>query len=217
MKPRILPCAALVLLPVLVSAQRIAPAKVIKNIESALEKAGSLQIDFKETYVWSFTGVEQSSEGRLLLEGEDKFRVESGGQVMVSDGKTLWSYSAPDKRVIIDWMENNEETMLPRRMLFHYSRDYDLRVDGEETVNGAGCLKLLFTTQSGETMFPEVTVWVNKDSWMIVQVRQTDLNGNETEYLLETVKTNMTFDPDLFTFTVPEGSEVVDMRGMKNR
>lgn len=208
---RIVMMAALAL-PLSVSAQRISPSRVLKNVENALKQAGSMKITYQEHYLWSLTGAEQTSSGTLMLEGDDKFRAETGDQVMISDGKTLWSYNIPAARVIIDRMENNEDTMLPRRILFHYSKDYDLRIGGETEVNGVTCLKLIFTTSTGETMFPDVTVWVNSKTWMIVQVKQVDLNANETTYLLEQVAVKQTFPGDTFTFTPPEGAEVIDMR-----
>ncbi|MBN2417085.1 outer membrane lipoprotein carrier protein LolA [bacterium] len=204
-------CAALAL-PLSAAAQRLSPSAVLKNVEQALQRAGAMNITYKEHYLWSLTGAEQTSSGTLMLEGEEKFRAETGDQVMISDGKTLWSYNIPAARVIIDRMESNEDTMLPRRILFHYSRDYDLRIGDEEAVNGVTCLKLMFTTSTGQTMFPDVTVWVNRDTWMIVQVKQVDLNANETTYLLERVEVNQTFPRETFTFTPPEGVEVVDMR-----
>jgi len=147
-----------------------------------------------------------------MLKGEDRFRVETGAQIIVSDGKTLWSYSIPDKRVIIDNLAADAESMLPRRILFHYTKDYDVRVDGRETIGETESLKLSFTSSSGETMFPRVDVWVNPETWMVMQVRQQDINENETVYLLRKVETTCQFPAGTFTLTIPAGVEVVDMR-----
>jgi len=202
----------IIALPALLPAQRITPAKAIKNIETVLKKAGAMRIHFKETYFWSLSGSEQSGQGDLLLEGEDRFRAVMQGQVLVSDGKTLWSHNIAEKQVVIDKLDARNDSMLPRRILFHYTRDYNPRIAGKEKVAGVACLKLIFTTSTGETMFPEVVVWVNEATWMIVQVKQKDLNDNTTTYRLEKVAVNQKFSKADFVLTIPEDCEVVDMR-----
>ena len=190
----------------------ISPKEVIKNVEKALLSAKTVRVAFEERYIWKLTGEEHSLEGDLLLEGEDKFRVITEDQIIVSDGKLLWTYNKPSHRVLIDKMGNSDNTILPRQILFHYQKDYQARLIGEEDMLGKSCYLLLFTADAGDVLITQIRVWVDKEEWMPRKIEQTDLNENQTIYLLKKIEVGIPFDKGLFKLEIPAGADVVDMR-----
>lgn len=190
----------------------ISPKKVIENVENALTSSGTVRLDFQETYIWKLTGEEQSLQGELLLTDKDRFRVTTEDQIIVSDGRVLWTYSKPSHRVLIDNLSSSENAILPRQILFQYTQDYQSRVVGESLCNGKTCLELLFTSDTGDTFIPRIRVWVDSKAWIPVRVEQTDLNENQTVYLLENVQIDTPIDEEMFRFTIPDDAEVIDMR-----
>jgi outer membrane lipoprotein-sorting protein len=199
-------------LPSLLAGADITPKKIVQNIEKKLDSAKTLKVAFRETYIWMLTGEEQSLEGELILESDDRFRVTTDDQVIVSDGKSLWTYSKPSNRVLIDVCDASEEALYPRRILFRYTKDYNVRLKGEESVLEKECYVLEFLASTAEEYFPQVTVWVDKTEWVPRKVEQVDLNENRTVYLLNMLVFNPAVPKNTFEFTIPEGAEVIDMR-----
>lgn len=190
----------------------ILPEKVIRNVEEKLASAKTVRVIFEETYIWKLTGEEHALEGELLLEGENRFRIMTEDQIIVSDGETLWTYSKPSHRVIIDKLASSENTLLPRQILFRYRKDYEVRIVGEEGVFEDFCYVLELTAETGDVFIPKVKVWIDKREWIPRKVEQTDLNGNRTVYLLNEVQLGVLLDEKTFQFNIPENAEVIDLK-----
>jgi len=200
------------LFPVFLFGANISPKKVIQNVEKKLTSAKTAKVKFQETYIWKLTGEKQSLKGELFLKGEDQFRITTEDQIIVSDGKFLWTYSKPSNRVLIDKLSNSKDTLLPRQILFQYTRDYTARMGGEEKILGKPCYLLVFEAGTGDVFIPRVKVWVDKKEWVPRKVEQTDLNENRTIYLLREIEVGIPLNKDMFKFVIPEGAEVIDLR-----
>lgn len=195
----------------LFSQKSISPGKIIRNVEKKLTSAKTVRIKFQETYAWKLTGEEQTLTGELLLEGKDRFRITTEDQIIVSDGDTLWTYSKPSHRVLIDRLSKSENTLLPRQILLQYTREYHARVAGEETIAGKACYVLLFRPNSGDTFMDQIRVWIDQKEWVPVKIEQTDLGGNRTTYHLREILMNPSIVRGAFQFSIPEGAEVINM------
>jgi len=192
-------------------AKDISPDRVIKNVEKTLADAKTIRIVFEQTYHWNLTGEQNTLKGELLLEGEDRFRVTTEDQVIVSDGETLWTYSKTSERVIIDRLDNSDNTLLPRQILFQYRQDYRSRIEGEESILDRPCYMLVFTSETGDVFFTQIKAWVDKKEWIPRQIEQIDLNENRTVYLLREIQIGMPLEEETFRFTIPDGVEVIRM------
>jgi len=188
------------------------PARILKKIEQHIQGRGAVRIEFSETYQWKLIGEEHTTAGTLLLKGHDRFRVETPDQVIVSDGKSIWTFSRPSNRVVIDVFRNNDNTLLPRKVFLEYTKEYRAVLKGEQSVEGTPCFLVLFTDDTGEKMFPSVRVWVDKEVFIPKKIEQTDLSGNVTVFTLSSFVTDVETDNTDFTFTVPEGADVIDLR-----
>ena len=203
---------AVLLIPSLPAIGQISPKRIVRNVEKKLTSAKTLKIAFEEKFIWTLTGEQQSIAGDLLLEKDDRFRVTTEDQVIVSNGKTLWTYSEPSDRVLIDVCDPKEESLYPRRILFRYTKDYDVRLRGEEIILEKDCYILDFESSTGEDYFPQVVVWVDKKEWIPRKVEQIDLDDNRTIYLLKQMIFDEELPKDTFKFVIPKGAEVIDMR-----
>lgn len=200
------------LFPFLLIGKETDPAKIIQNVEKKLNSAKSVQFEFKQTYIWELTGEEQTIEGELLLQGDDQFYIMTEDQVIVADGTTLWTYSKPSQRVLVDRLNNSDNTLLPRQILLQYTEEYTPRTIGEEVITGQEFVIIQFLSENRDVFFPEVRVWIEQDSWIPRKIEQTDINDNRTIYNLDSVEFDLQVDIDFFQFVIPEGVEVIDMR-----
>ena len=55
-------------------------------------------------------------------------------------------------------------------------------------------------------------LWVDNSTWLIKKAEILDVNGKQTEYVVTDIKTNVGLEDSRFTFQVPEGVEIVDLR-----
>jgi len=190
----------------------ISPKKIIDKVEETLSAAGNIRVHFTETFLWKLTGEKQSLSGELIMDNNDRFHITTEDQIIVSDGKTLWTYSKPSNRVLIDKLNTGDDALLPRRIFFHYTKDYDVRLSKEEEIEKTVCYLLEFDAQPGETFFPRVRVWIDKKTWIPKKIEQIDLNGNKTIFSLNEVKLEKTEPNDIFKFTIPKDVEVIRMQ-----
>jgi outer membrane lipoprotein-sorting protein len=113
---------------------------------------------------------------------------------------------------LIDRLSNSDNTLLPRQILFQYTRDYRSRLEGEEEIFGRRCYRLLFTAETGDAFFTQIRAWVDRSQWIPRKIEQVDLSENQTTYLLQNIQIGIALENDFFRFVVPDGVEVIDMR-----
>jgi len=190
----------------------INPKEVIKKVKKRYEKLQSLQADFEQVYVWELAGETQTLSGTLQLMGGNRYRIETDTQIIVTDGEVVWTYSKERNQVIIDWLKSSEENPLPKDLLFKYSEDYEPHLVGEETLDGRKTYVLNLVPKEEEPFIKSMKIWVDAEKWLTVKIVQVDINDNVNTYVVKNIKENLKLDPALFTFTVPEDAEVVDLR-----
>jgi outer membrane lipoprotein-sorting protein len=199
-------------LPFFLNGGEISPEKVIRNMEKTINSSKIIRVLFDETYIWKLTGEASSITGELVMQDDDQFRIITDDQTIVSDGDTLWTYSKPSNRVIIDHLTDSDEVLLPRQIFFYYTKDFQVRMKGEEEIRSNDCYTLEFTTKSGDSYIPKVKVWIDKEEWLPRKIEQTDLNNNRTIYLLRDIQIGLEMNNSIFQFIIPDSAEVIKMK-----
>lgn len=190
----------------------ITSKKIIQNVKDTMTSAKTLMIDFEEQYIWKLTDEKTFLKGQLTMEGEDRFRVTTEDQIIVSDGEMVWTYSIPSNRVLIDQLEKTMETLLPKRIFVHYTKDYTSRLLGEESVLSTDCYVVELCSEKSDEFISQVKVWIDKKKWVPKQIEQIDIMGNITRYLIHEIKMGIQIDKMLFSFEIPDDAEVIEMR-----
>jgi len=187
------------------------PQDILQRVEETLNAAKGIRVDFEEIYEWKQTGEKQSLQGELILNGQNQFRVTTQDQIIVSDGVTLWTFSKPSNRVLIDRLEQTDNTLLPQQLFFSYKKDYQVKAAKEETVGGATCSVLFLSSNKKDVYITQIKAWIEKDKWIPKKIEQTDLSKNRITYILKNVEINIPVDPGTFQFVIPEGAEVIKL------
>jgi outer membrane lipoprotein-sorting protein len=196
-------------MPFFVLPAELQPQDILKKVEETLNTAKTVRLDFEETYEWKQTGEKQSILGELILMGQDKFRVTTQDQTIVSDGVTLWTYSKPSNRVLIDRVEKSDDATLPRQLFFSFKKEYQVKLLKDEILSGAPCWVLYFTADKKDLFISQIKVWVEKEKWIPRIIEQTDVSKNKITYALNNVQIGGPGDAGVFQFVVPEGAEVI--------
>lgn len=186
--------------------------KILSKVRTTYDALESLSADFEKEYTWALAGETSSLSGKLYLKKGDRYRIETETQTIVTDGKTVWTYSSEQAQVFVDNMEKSKENPLPRDLLVKYTSDFNAKYLRSDKLGESECHVLLLTAREEDAFAQSVTVWVDKKTFVALQIEQRDLNDNITVYRLQNLVLNAKLEDQLFTFAVPQNTEVIDLK-----
>jgi chaperone LolA len=190
----------------------ISSQEIIQKVEQKLSEQKTIKAHFEELYLWKLTGEKQSITGEFVLKGENQFRITTEDQVIVSDGKTLWTYNKPSRRVLVDKLEKSDNEWLPQKLFMKTQKEYRHRMAGEESIQGKNCYLVEFSAEKEDRYITKMKVWVEKETWIPVKIEQTDISKNRTIYSLSQIQTGQPVEDSVFQFKPPEDSEIIDLQ-----
>jgi outer membrane lipoprotein carrier protein len=182
---------------------------IIQNVQNTYKDITDAKASFSQTVKYG-SSKSQASSGTLYIKKENKYRIETGSMIIITDGTTSWSYNSNKKQVVIDNYKETGNTFSPNKYLFQYPENFYSDLSGTETMNGKDVYVLkLRPRESGYVKSAQL--WVGKDDWLIKKIYiQTD--ESTTTYNVKNLQVNQGLSNSKFTFTPPEGVEVIDMR-----
>ena len=186
--------------------------RILEKVRATYDGLNALSADFEKEYTWFLAGEKQALAGKLYLKKGDRYRIETDFQTIVTDGKVVWTYSAEKAQVFIDRMEKSEENPLPRELLMKYTNEFKAEYVRSEKLNEFDCHVLRLLPREEDAFLRQVVAWIDKKTSLAVQIEQTDLNDNLTVYRLKNITLNPNLADQLFTFTIPENTETIDLR-----
>ena len=185
---------------------------VVKDLKKRYEKFNTLQATFTQTTIWALAGDEQSVSGKFYASGKNKYRVETDAQTIVTDGKTVWTYSKDKNQVVINSLSEAEQSRTPRDLLVKYTNEFDAQLAEEKIFHGIKCHEVVFTPRNDEAFVVKTRVLVDKKNSFALRIEQEDINENVSRYELDNYEVDKPINNSFFQFEIPAGAEVVDMR-----
>lgn len=176
--------------------------KVMKNLQSKFDTIKDLSVEFT-----------QSANGKIKLTGmlfikkENKLRIDTKNLIIVSDGKTSWSYNKTGNKVIISSYDENDPGVFSiNELVYDIPAQSDIELSND---NGQNVLKL--TPNSYEYSFDNVKLWLGEDN-LINKVELNDAAMGKVEVKFSNYQLNQNLIDSDFSFTPPEGSRIIDIR-----
>ncbi|MGH2574099.1 MAG: outer membrane lipoprotein chaperone LolA [Ignavibacteria bacterium] len=187
----------------------ITAQEIIQNVQNVYRDITDAKASFTQSIKPSKSKA-QTSSGTLYIKKENKYRIETGGQIIVTDGSTSWSYSPKKKQVIIDYYKEDGNTFSPNKYLFQYPENFYSDLEGTEKLGGSDVYVLkLKHRESG--YIKSAKLWVDKIEWVIKKITIVT-EESTTTYTVKNIQLNTGLSNSKFTFSPPEGVEVIDMR-----
>lgn len=178
--------------------------EIIKKVQSNYKGIKDAKASF------SHSGKKNSESGTIYIQKENKYRIETKGQVLVTDGVTSWSYSIKKKQVIIDNYKDDGNTFSPNKFLFNYPENFYSDLDGSESISGMDCYLLKLTPRSKGNV-KSAKIWVDKEENLIRKITINSKEGSDT-YLLKKISFDSGVSSSKFSFSPPSDVEVIDLR-----
>ena len=187
--------------------------KIIKKVQKTYDRMDRLSADFTQVQTFKITGSISETSGKIFVKNGEKYRFESEDQVIVTNGKTVWTYNNISKQLIIDNVRKNSGALLPRDLLFKYPKQYLATLLKTEKKDGKTVYVIrLDAKEDTHSFLKEIKIWVEDDNWFIHQIETTDLNGNTTLFRIDKMDTKTPLSDSLFEYKPAPDVEIVDMR-----
>jgi outer membrane lipoprotein-sorting protein len=187
--------------------------KIIKDVQKKYQNIQMVYVDFKQVNRFKLTDIKSEMNGTIWISQNDRFRLETEDQVMVSAGTTFWRFNKLENQVLIDYAKKSQQDVFLNNFLFKIDEVYFSQVAGETKIDGKKVYEIKLTPRKpDESFFNYVKVWLYDKSWELEKVLYVDFNENEVEYLIEKMELNPVVTGNVFNFEIPEGVEAVDLR-----
>ena len=191
-----------------------APAEARAALAKAVafhREAKDLALKFQASVYNAALDKQDAYQGKLLLKGAGKFRLEIPGGTYVSDGQSYWEYHAQNKQVIWKHAKDMEGQALPGDVLLRFL-DSDPLSLGKAKDGRKEYLEMRLDPSRAMKNLDSLAVLLDKADFSVHRISSRDVSGNEAVYTVTSVKRNSGLQDKEFAFVAPKGAEVVDMR-----
>jgi outer membrane lipoprotein carrier protein len=179
---------------------------VIDRLQDKFDDLKTLSARFVRKSYWRIMDQKSAIDGRLYVERPNRFRFETKGPTVVTDGEQVWNYTPANEQVLISDYNTVEKNKSPEKLLFDlillggYAESYAPVYMGEEKVDNKAC------------HIVRIRLWIDKRMWVVRQVEYYDLHDNVTTFELSDLEIDKKMDADIFTFHIPKNVETIDLR-----
>ncbi len=188
------------------------PSSALKALNRHYKNVESLQADFREVFQWGLTGETVIREGSLVVTDDNRFRIETPEQLLVSDGRDIYRFNRALRQVIVEPVNSGGAPPLPRRILLDFTEGFKAAKIDKMAVAGEEGYRLdLVSKDPDEALLSDATLWITSDDLVVHRLKLVDLNGNSTTYYLSNIRFDLPVDSTVTSFTIPEGVELFDL------
>ncbi|MCX8009692.1 MAG: outer membrane lipoprotein chaperone LolA [Ignavibacteria bacterium] len=145
----------------------------------------------------------------FVFKKDNKYRLESEKQLIVSDGKSIWNYNPFQKRVVITKAENNNLSL--QYFLFQIPSESEVKFVGTEKVDGSEVYKLSFRAKEKNLNFKHFDVFITKN-FLIKRIETYSPAQDRIAFSLSNINLNPNVNDSIFDFVIPAGVKVIDLR-----
>ncbi|MFM1933011.1 MAG: hypothetical protein RL226_2314 [Bacteroidota bacterium] len=207
--------AVLFLLAGTVATQAQDSAKILNELSAKAKKFTNVYAEYSSRLIDKKNAVDLKQEGKVYVEGE-KYHLEMGEYVLITDGQTHWTYEKETNDCYIDYLEDMKDgAMSPSDMFTIWEKDFKHEL--KETVKENGkdyYLIYLYPLKPADKPYHTIQLYVDKAKMEVAKIIVKGREGNDVIYTLKTFKPNSTMPANIFKF-VPSsrpGVQMIDNR-----
>ncbi|MCF8233748.1 MAG: outer membrane lipoprotein carrier protein LolA [Bacteroidales bacterium] len=189
--------------------------KATEILDAVVENTNSFE-NFKAEFVYTMVneeaGLNESKEGKILVKG-DQYVLELIGQMVICDGENIWTYIADDQEVMVNKLEESDESVTPSNLLNKYNEKYKSKYVGSEVRSDKNVHVIELKPEEGKT-YSKIEVAIDQEENIIHDFTIFDKNGSVYSYEIINFEPNIDLPENAFTFEEEEypDVDVIDMR-----
>lgn len=155
----------------------------------------------------------QETRALLLMEKPSHFHwaiTEPYEQLTITDGETLWHYEPDLDQVTIAAFEDNEVDRVPAMLLNGNAETIGEAYDVSSTNMGGDLVRFVLIPRNPDRLFERLSLTFRGP--VLEEMQFEDSLGQQTSLSFHEVNRNMPLDASNFSFTPPDGIDVIDNR-----
>ncbi len=186
--------------------------KLLEDVINHTSSYKNFKADLSYTMVNIEMGIDEKKSGVIFVQG-DSYRIEMEGQVIISDGKTIWTYLEDSEEVMISDVDEGDESISPTQILTKYNDSYKAKF-GQDKKYKNSHLKEICLKPIDRKNFEKMSVLVNASKLSLESFSVYDVNGNVFTYHIINLQSDIDLPVGTFTFDTSKypDVEVIDMR-----
>ncbi len=185
---------------------------LLDEVSTKTKAYKTIQADFTYTMENKQAKINETKTGVLLVSG-DKYKLTASGQVVICDGKTVWTYLKESNEVQVNNLENKDDALTPSKLLTSYNKNYKATIikDRDAADPSLEAIELIPNTQKN---FTKAVLIVDKTKKQVRAFKLFDKSGNIFTYKVTKFLTDVRATASDFTFDASNfpGVDVIDMR-----
>lgn len=192
----------------------------VERAVNAYSKMKTVRATFEQTMVNPLTGSEVVARGEFLRQQPNLVAIrftDPEGDLVVADGRVVWIYlpsSNPGQALRMPLTGQTPGMVdLTAQFLDRPRERYHITDGGPSDVDGRAARAVILVPKDAGQPFTKATVWVDDADGMIRRFEITEPTGLTRTVRLLTIRVNGPVQRSAFTFTPPQGVEVVDQTG----
>jgi outer membrane lipoprotein carrier protein len=187
--------------------------EIVQAVERTYTNVQSIRADFTQTSRSMAMG-EQRQKGKVLLKRPRKMRwafTQPDDREFVTDGQTMWIWSAHDNQVIVTGDFASQSGDMPQLLddLSKLDEMFDIVM-----LPGTDQAHVLSLTPKKKASFKKLELVLEKKKYTLEKVTMTDNFDGVVELAFTQMKLNPELADSSFTFSIPPGAQVIRSDGM---
>ncbi len=180
----------------------------LRELTLKLKNSKQLRIEFTFKLDNKEARIHEEKKGTMWLSG-NKYKILLDGQIIVNDGKTLYTYLPRANEVQISEPEAEGQNLSPLSMISDYEKKYRSKYIRDR--KGVLVIDLLPLESS---RFYKIRLELNSSDNQLKSLALYEREGNTFTYSIDKFESPRSVDPTLFTFNKNDypGVEIVDLR-----
>lgn len=172
-----------------------------------------------KSVAFSFSSKEQPGyKGKIKAKLGNMYIIQSGSRDVYCNGKTIWNYTKNDNKVVVSSYEDaaGDELSL-EKVFFNFLQQYKaVSVSKNLSSKGPPAYEIVLEPKNkaakvSSVNLSKVIILVDRKNFSLLSITVND-NGALQTWNLTKIKLNVDTGDEVFTFKVPDGASVVDLR-----
>lgn len=186
---------------------------ILDEMSDKYRNIKAYEATFTQTLENQQADISENFSGTITVKGE-KFRLNMGGQEIINDGKTVWTFIPEINEVNIDNYSPEAGEMTPSKIYSAYKNGYKY-VYLEEQKDGAKTFDIIdLVPEDKNDQFFKIRLKIDQGDKMLKSWTMFDKSGNKYIYEITDFKILNDIKDSYFKFDEGkhEGVEIVDLR-----
>ena len=187
--------------------------KVLDEMSAKYKALKAFKASFQQTLENPLNKIKETMEGDITVSGI-KFKLQTKGQEVVNDGKTMWTYMKAENEVNISDYDPDEEEMSPTSIFTLYQKGYKYTYVEQTTEGGVAYDVVELAPEDRSNSLIKVRLQVSKKDRSVKSWKMFKKNGNRYSFVIKNFTPNPPVSATTFAFDKAKhkGVKVIDLR-----